>query len=43
MTGRTPRQPLSQAGRQRVLDNYTQERIADQTVTVYREMLAASR
>lgn len=39
MTGRTPREPLSQAGRRRVLDNYTQERIADQTVAVYREML----
>ncbi len=40
MTGQTPREPLRQAGRQRVLANYTQQRIADQTVAVYREMLA---
>ncbi len=30
---------LAQKGRQRVLDNYTQERIARQTFEVYREML----
>ncbi|MGD8584470.1 MAG: glycosyltransferase [Chloroflexota bacterium] len=40
MTGETPREPFRQAGRQRVLANYTQQRIADQTVAVYREMLA---
>jgi glycosyltransferase involved in cell wall biosynthesis len=32
---------LAQAGRQRVLDHYTQEQIATKTVEVYRKMLAA--
>ncbi len=40
MTGQTPPEPLRHAGRQRVLANYTQQRIADQTVAVYREMLS---
>jgi glycosyltransferase involved in cell wall biosynthesis len=31
---------LAKAGRQRVLENYTQERIAQQTFEVYKEMLA---
>ena len=31
---------LAQQGRQRVLDNYTQERIARQTYDVYTEMLS---
>ncbi len=31
---------LRQAGRQRVLDHYTQEQIAAKTVAVYRKMLA---
>lgn len=33
------RHDLSQAGRQRVLDFYTQERVASNTVDVYREMM----
>jgi len=40
MTGQIPREPLAYAGRQRALANFTQQRIADQTVAVYREMLA---
>lgn len=40
MMGQTPREPLRQAGRRRVMANFTQQRIADQTVAVYREMLA---
>lgn len=40
MSGQTPREPLSRAGRERVLAKYTQEQIADQTVAVYRQMLA---
>ena len=31
---------LASRGRQRVLENYTQERIAQQTYEVYQEMLA---
>jgi glycosyltransferase involved in cell wall biosynthesis len=42
MTGQTPLEPLRQAGRQRALANYTQQRIADRTVTVYREMMASA-
>jgi glycosyltransferase involved in cell wall biosynthesis len=34
---------LARRGRQRVLDNYTQEQIARQTYAVYQEMLAGSR
>jgi glycosyltransferase involved in cell wall biosynthesis len=34
---------LATRGRQRVLENYTQERIAQQTFTVYQEMLAQSK
>jgi glycosyltransferase involved in cell wall biosynthesis len=34
---------LAQKGRQRVLDNYTQEQIAKQTYTVYQEILTNSR
>jgi glycosyltransferase involved in cell wall biosynthesis len=41
MTGQTPREPFSQAGRRRALARYSQQHIADQTVAVYREMLAA--
>jgi glycosyltransferase involved in cell wall biosynthesis len=33
------RHDLGQAGRQRVLDFYTQERVASNTVNVYREMM----
>jgi glycosyltransferase involved in cell wall biosynthesis len=33
---------LAMKGRQRVLDNYTQEHIAQQTFTVYQEMLAGT-
>ena len=40
MTGETARDTLGEAGRQRVLANYTQQRVAAQTVNVYREMLA---
>ena len=35
----TLRQSLSQAGRQRVLARYTQERIAQQTLALYRQVL----
>jgi glycosyltransferase involved in cell wall biosynthesis len=41
MTGETPSEPLRRAGRERVLANYTQSQIADQTVAVYRQMLNA--
>ncbi|HEX4714136.1 MAG TPA: glycosyltransferase, partial [Ktedonobacteraceae bacterium] len=34
---------LAARGRQRVLENYTQERIAQQTFAVYQEMLAQSK
>lgn len=40
MTDPSLRLDLSQRGRQRVLDHYTQAKIAAQTVQVYREMLA---
>jgi glycosyltransferase involved in cell wall biosynthesis len=36
----TLRERLGKAGRQRVLDHYTQEQVAARTVSVYREMLA---
>jgi glycosyltransferase involved in cell wall biosynthesis len=39
MSDAATRDSLSEAGRQRVLANYTQQRVADQTVGVYREML----
>ena len=40
MSDEAARHSLSEAGRQRVLASYTQQRVADQTVSVYREMLA---
>jgi glycosyltransferase involved in cell wall biosynthesis len=40
MTGQTPRESLANAGRIRALVNFTQQRVADQTVAIYREMLA---
>lgn len=40
MTDEMARRSLRDAGRQRVLTNYTQQRVAAQTVTVYRQMLA---
>jgi glycosyltransferase involved in cell wall biosynthesis len=40
MTGRAPLEPLAEAGRQRVLANFTQQRIADQTAAIYRELMA---
>lgn len=39
MTDETARRSLSEAGRQRVLANYTQKQVAAQTVAVYRQML----
>jgi len=36
----TARDELGRAGRQHILTNYTQRQIADQTVAVYREMMA---